>query len=91
MLQVWDKSGKKVLEDMPLVSKITKWCICYEYFVFKTDEVGSKHFQIMNLETKAVTLVDDFLGGDDSFEYFAFNDDKLYAASRTKIKIASIK
>ena len=47
--------------------------------------------QITNLETKAVTLINDFLKGDDSFEHFAFNDDRLYAASENTIKIASVK
>ena len=93
LLQVWNKEGKKVIEDLPLVTKVIKWCICHEYFIMRTEkpDPDSEYFQITNLETKAVTLINDFLKGDDSFEHFAFNDDRLFAASENTIKIASVK
>lgn len=98
LLQVWNPEGKKIFEQK-LVNEITQWCICFEYFVYKTEEGGpeDRFFQVINLKTDAKTLIEGFLDDvdtgleEDKYKYFALNDNKLYAASQKTIKIATIK
>ena len=45
---------------------------------------------MINLETKQITLISDFLQ-DPSYKYFAYNSGKFYAANESCIKIAAVK
>jgi hypothetical protein len=92
-MQVWDRTGTKLFERK-FIKPVTKWCICFEYFVFKTEEgdVDSKYFHVLNLKTMAMTQIEGFLEDEaDDYNHFAINGEKLYAASEDTIKIATVK
>jgi len=91
-LQVWDSKGRLVFEKKHQ-SEVVQWAICFNNFIYKTEDPdpNSEYFTIVDLsKSKCVTLVTDFIE-DESFKYFAFSNNKLYAANDEVIKVAAVK
>ena len=84
--------GKKVFQ-LALQKPVRQWAICFDHFIFKTEapDADSEYFQIINLSKKGIiTYVSDFIN-DPSYQYFAYNNGKFYAANENTIKIAPVK
>ena len=76
-----------------LSKPITRWAICFNYFIFRTEEgdKDSEYFQIHNMDKNACKtfIKADFL--DESYKYLVYNSNKFYAANDERIKIFSVK
>lgn len=91
LLQVWSRTGIKVYQER-LNRKIKQWAICFDHFIYRTQEGDKNHeyLQILNIKTSCVTLVSTNWFTDE-FEHFAYNGNKLFAASKTCIRIVPVK